>query len=60
MTVVIKGLWFEEDALARNGAFGQAFGRGLARLAEFVGADAIDARAIATPVAHELGRGPLS
>lgn len=60
MTLAIKGLWFEEDALARNGEFGQAFGRGLARLAEFLGADAIDARAIATPAAPELGGGPLS
>lgn len=60
MTLVIKGLWFEDDALAKNGVFGQAFGRGLARLAEFVGAASVDARAIATPAAHDLGGSLLS
>lgn len=48
MTLVIKGLWFEDEALKVNTAFGQAFGRGLARLAEFAGADSVDARAIAS------------
>lgn len=51
MTLVIKGLWFEEDALARNGEFGLALGRGLARLAEFVGAATLEARVVVTALA---------
>lgn len=51
MTLVIKGLWFEDDALATNRAFGQAFRRGLARLADFVGAGAVDAHVVADALA---------
>ena len=53
--LVIKGLWFEEDALARSGALGRAFGLGLSRLAECIGADAIDARAIAAKATSQPG-----
>ncbi len=41
MTLVIKGLWFDDEALARDDAFAEALGRGTARLADFVGASEV-------------------
>ena len=38
MTLIIKGLWFEDDALKRNAAFADALANGTERLAAFVGA----------------------
>ena len=38
MTLIIKGLWFEDDALKRNTAFADALANGTERLAAFVGA----------------------
>jgi uncharacterized protein YcaQ len=45
-TLVINGLWLEDDALARNDAFADALGRGMERLAIFLDAGAIDAGAV--------------
>jgi uncharacterized protein YcaQ len=45
-TLVINGLWLEDPALARDPAFVEALGRGMARFATFVGARAVDARAV--------------
>lgn len=38
MTLVINGLWFEDDALKRNPAFADALANGTERLSAFVGA----------------------
>jgi len=48
-TLVINGLWLEDDASARNGAFTEALGRGIERLVTFLEARRIDARAVSHP-----------
>jgi uncharacterized protein YcaQ len=45
-TLVINGLWLEDDALARDEAFVEALGKGMARFRRFLGATAIDVRAV--------------
>ena len=45
-TLVICGFWLESTATGRDGAFVEAFGRGVARLMQFLGATKLDARAI--------------
>ena len=39
-TLVINGLWLEDEALARDDAFAQALGAGMARFAAFLNARA--------------------
>jgi uncharacterized protein len=46
MTLVILGLWLEDDALADDEAFAAALARGMTRLVAFLGATALEARAI--------------
>jgi uncharacterized protein len=45
-TLVINGLWLEDDALARDAAFGEALIRGLSRFVGFLGAGRVDATAV--------------
>ena len=46
-TLVINGLWLEDEALAREDAFAEALRRGMDRLATFLDALAIEASAVA-------------
>jgi len=48
-TLIILGLWLEEDSLGGDEAFAEAFARGLERFAGFLGVDKLDVRAIAEP-----------
>jgi len=45
-TMVINGLWFEDRATASNSSFHEALARGMSRLARFVSANSVDARAV--------------
>jgi hypothetical protein len=45
-TLVINGLWLEDDALARDEAFVEALGAGMTRFRRFLGATAIDVKAV--------------
>ncbi len=45
-TFAILGLWLEDDALAEDEAFIEAFARGIERMRGFLGADRIDADAV--------------
>ena len=45
-TLVVNGLWLEDDALARDSAFADAMRRGMERLLAFLEAGEIDARAV--------------
>ena len=45
-TLVINGLWLEDDALARDEAFVEALGAGMARFRRFLGATAMDVKAV--------------
>ena len=45
-TLVVNGLWLEDEALARDDAFALAMQRGMTRLCSFLEAGAIDARAV--------------
>jgi uncharacterized protein YcaQ len=49
-TFVILGLWLEDKALGKDGAFADALARGFARFVTFLGADQIDAKAIREPL----------
>lgn len=55
-TFVLLGLWLEDQALATDDAFADALGRGFTRFTAFLGAGALDARAVREP----LLRGRLS
>ena len=46
MTLVISGLWLEDQALAQDAAFADALGRGMRRFLAFLEATAIDARLV--------------
>jgi uncharacterized protein YcaQ len=48
-TLVINGLWLEDEALARNAAFTEAMGTGMARFAVFLDAKAVDATVVSWP-----------
>jgi uncharacterized protein YcaQ len=48
-TVIILGLWLENKALAKDGAFAEALARGFARFVKFLGASKLDAKAIREP-----------
>ncbi|MGH2475275.1 MAG: winged helix-turn-helix domain-containing protein [Candidatus Limnocylindrales bacterium] len=45
-TLVLLGLWLEDDTLAADEAFVDAFARGMTRFIAFLGADTIDATAV--------------
>jgi uncharacterized protein len=45
-TLVINGLWLEDDGLGRDASFADALGRGMSRLMTFLEASAVDARAV--------------
>ena len=45
-TLVVNGLWLEDDAFAKDDAFAVAMQRGMARLRRFLDAGAIDAQAV--------------
>lgn len=45
-TLVLLGLWLEDEGLARDAVFGEAFARGMARFARFLGANGVDASAV--------------
>lgn len=49
-TFVILGLWLEDKALGRDEAFAEAFARGFARFARFLGADQVNVKAIREPL----------
>jgi uncharacterized protein YcaQ len=48
-TLVINGLWLEEDALARDPAFADALARGMTRFVRFLEAKRIDVTAVTHP-----------
>jgi uncharacterized protein len=45
-TLVINGLWLEDETLVRDAAFVEALGRGMARFRRFLGVAAIDVTAV--------------
>ena len=45
-TLVINGLWLEDQALARDEAFAEAMARGMARFVDFLGARRLDVSAV--------------
>lgn len=45
-TLLINGLWLEDGALARDGAFAEALAGGVARFVRFLGARRLDATAV--------------
>jgi uncharacterized protein YcaQ len=47
MTLIINGLWLEDQGLGEVDAFAAAFGRGIDRLRAFLGTSGLDARAVA-------------
>jgi uncharacterized protein len=49
-TFVLLGFWLEDRALARDESFAEALARGFARFVRFLGADKMDAKAIAEPL----------
>lgn len=48
-TLVVLGLWLEDDALCAHGPFIEALARGFARFLTFLGADRLDAQAVGEP-----------
>lgn len=46
-TLQLLGLWLEDDALAADDAFGEAFARGMARFLRFLDADRVDPTRVA-------------
>lgn len=48
-TLVINGLWLEEDALARDAEFERAMALGMARFSRLLDAKRVDAAAVAQP-----------
>ena len=49
-TFVILGLWLEDESLGSDEAFAEALARGYTRFVTFLGAGALDARAIREPL----------
>jgi hypothetical protein len=55
MTLIIKGLWLEDETLGGANAFAAALGRGMDRLQAFLGTSGLDARTVARgPMRTEL------
>lgn len=55
-TLVILGLWLEDEALGKDEAFAKALARGFARFVTFLGASKLDAKAIREPLLRRLVR----
>ena len=49
-TLVILGLWLEDEALGKDEAFAAALARGFERFVAFLGAGGLDARAVGPPL----------
>ena len=49
-TFIVLGLWLEDKALAKDGAFAEALARGFARFVNFLGAEKMDVKAISHPL----------
>lgn len=49
-TFIILGFWLEDKALGKNEAFAEALAHGFARFVNFLGAEKLDAKAIAQPL----------
>ena len=49
-TLVILGLWLEDEALGRDEAFAAALARGFARFVAFLGAGGLDTRVVQPPL----------
>lgn len=49
-TLVVNGLWLEDDSLATDAAFADALGRGMTRFAAFLSADRVNAAAVSLPL----------
>jgi uncharacterized protein len=49
-TFVILGLWLEDKALGKDEAFAEALARGMARFVTFLGASALNAKAVKEPL----------
>jgi len=49
-TLVINGLWLEDEGLATDASFAEALARGMARFAAFLGAQRVDAAAVPAPL----------
>jgi hypothetical protein len=52
-TLIILGLWLEDDSLATDHAFAEALANGLARFVRFLGAGRLDASAIHEPLLRD-------
>ena len=48
-TLTILGFWLEDKTLAKNEAFAEALARGFVRFVTFLGAEKLDAKALAEP-----------
>jgi uncharacterized protein YcaQ len=48
-SLVINGLWLEDDGLAKDEAFGEAMALGMARFTRFLAAARVDASAVSQP-----------
>ena len=48
-TLVVNGLWLEDEALAKDAAFADALSRGMARFLRFLEAKSIDVSAVSQP-----------
>ena len=60
-TLVINGLWLEDEALATSGAFAGALRRGMDRFATFLDAKRVEATAVSQPkLRRAIARGPRS
>jgi uncharacterized protein YcaQ len=46
MTLVMNGFWLEDEALAQDEGFAEAVARAMTRFLAFLGASALDARAV--------------
>jgi uncharacterized protein YcaQ len=49
-TLVVNGLWLEEEAFARDAAFADALALGMARFVRFLGAGRLDVSAVPQPM----------
>ena len=57
-TLHVLGLWLEDEALATDPAFGEAFARGMTRYGRFLGAGRIDPTGVVQPaIRRRLGAG---
>ena len=56
-TLVILGLWLEEEALGQDEAFAAALRRGFERFVDFLGVNELDARAIEPPLLNATVQG---